>query len=264
MNLVDYHIHTYLCGHAVGKPVDYVKAALSANLIEVGISDHISLSLPEDSIPLDKLQLYIDMVEEAKHLYEDKIEVRLGFEVEYSRDNIEYVADILGSIDGLDYTLLSIHKIDGWIINSSKSRDRYMEIDLYKLYEEYFDLICEAASLKLFQVVAHIDLPKIFGFKPCEDMKPLYEDVARKLAKAGVCVEVNTSGLRKPVAEVYPAKEFLEVLRRYNVPVTLGSDAHKPEDVAYRFDDAIDTISKAGYRHISVFERRRRMDIPIF
>ncbi|MEM2740364.1 MAG: histidinol-phosphatase HisJ family protein [Candidatus Bathyarchaeia archaeon] len=264
MNLVDYHTHTYLCGHAVGKPVDYVKVALSANLVEIGVSDHLSLSIPEDSIPLDKLRLYVDMVEEAKRLYEDRIKVKLGLEVDYSYDNIESVASILESIDELDYTLLSIHKMDGWVINSSKSKDRYMEVDLYKLYEEYFDLVCEAASLKIFQIIAHIDLPKVFGFKPREDMKPLYENTARKLAKAGVCVEVNTSGLRKPVAEIYPARGFLEVLRRYSVPITLGSDAHKPEDVAYHFGDAIEGISKAGYRYISVFDRRQRMEIPIF
>ncbi|MCS7112604.1 MAG: histidinol-phosphatase HisJ family protein [Nitrososphaerota archaeon] len=264
VNLVDYHTHTYLCGHAVGKPVDYVEAAISANLVEIGVSDHLSLSIPEDSVPLDELHLYVDMVEEAKRLYEDRIRVRLGLEVEYSCDKIESIANILESIDDLDYTLLSIHKIGEWVINSSKSKDRYMKIDLYKLYEEYFDLVCEAASSKMFQIIAHIDLPKIFGFKPCEDMKPLYEDTARRLAKAGVCVEVNTSGLRKPVAEIYPAREFLEVLRRYNVPITLGSDAHKPEDVAYHFEDAIKEISKAGYRCISVFDKERRMEIPIF
>lgn len=263
MNLVDYHTHTYLCRHAVGRPIDYVEAALSANLMEIGVSDHLSLSIPEDSIPIDKLELYVDMVREAKHLYEDRIKVKLGFEVEYSYDNIESIEEILGSIDELDYTLLSIHKMDGWIINSSRYRDRYMELDLYRLYEEYFDLVCEAASLKLFQIIAHIDLPKIFGFKPYEDMKPLYEDTARRLARAGVCVEVNTSGLRKPVAEIYPAKEFLEVLRRYDVPITLGSDAHKPGDVAYRFEDAIDIILKVGYRYISVFDRKRRIEVPI-
>lgn len=264
MNLVDYHTHTYLCRHAVGEPIDYVKMAISKNLVEIGVSDHLSFSIPEDSIPLDKLGLYVNMVEEAKRLYGDRIRIRLGFEVEYSYDSLDSIARILESIDELDYTLLSIHKIDGWIVNSSKSRDKYMEVDLYRLYEEYFDLVCEAASYGLFQIVAHIDLPKIFGFKPIEDMKPLYEDTARRLAKAGVCVEVNTSGFRKPVAEVYPAREFLEVLKKYDVPITLGSDAHRPEDVAYRFRDAIDMILSVGYRSISVFEGGRRIEIPIF
>lgn len=260
---MDYHTHTYLCGHASGKPIDYVRVAVSRRLAEVGVSDHLSLSIPEDSIPIDKLNVYVEMVEEARRVFQGEIEVRLGFEVEYSEDHLGVVEEMLESIEGLDYTLLSIHKLGDWIVNSSRFKDRYARCDLYKLYEDYFERVCNAASTGLFNIVAHLDLPKVFGFKPSSGLSQLYRDTARSLAKTGVCVEVNTAGLRKPISEVYPAKPLLAELRRFRVPVTLGSDAHRPEDVGYRFDYALRLLSEVGYRSISVFKRGKRSEIPI-
>src|ERR1700758_3973876 len=42
MNAVrtDYHIHTTLCHHAVGDPIEYVQAAQRAGLTEIGFADH--------------------------------------------------------------------------------------------------------------------------------------------------------------------------------------------------------------------------------
>ena len=36
----DYHIHTPLCRHAEGNPLDYAKRAIEVGLDEIGFSDH--------------------------------------------------------------------------------------------------------------------------------------------------------------------------------------------------------------------------------
>jgi len=55
--LMDYHMHTPLCGHAVGEPKDYVETALQRGLDEIGFSDHVILHMDrrEYSMSLDQL-----------------------------------------------------------------------------------------------------------------------------------------------------------------------------------------------------------------
>jgi len=42
-----------------------------------------------------------------------------------------------------------------------------------------------------------------------------------------------------------------------NVPATLGSDSHCPEDIGADFDKAAAMLKKCGYRKIAVFEKRK-------
>jgi len=85
--------------------------------------------------------------------------------------------------------------------------------------------------------------------------------IAKILALKYTAVEINTSGLRKPAKEIYPSDSIIEILFNMNVPVTLGSDSHKAEDVGYMFGKTIEKIKKIGYRKISGFTQRKRYDI---
>jgi histidinol-phosphatase (PHP family) len=76
-------------------------------------------------------------------------------------------------------------------------------------------------------------------------------------------VEINTSGLRKPVKEIYPSGDIVEIFFQENVPVTLGSDSHSPDDVCEGYPLAIEMLKKTGYRKISGFTKRKSHDIQL-
>jgi len=69
----------------------------------------------------------------------------------------------------------------------------------------------------------------------------------RAVAAAGIALELNTAGLRKPVAEAYPAPGLLAEARALGIPLTFGSDAHRPAEVGWAFDEAAVTAREAGY-----------------
>ncbi len=82
------------------------------------------------------------------------------------------------------------------------------------------------------------------------------EKTAKVFKECGVAVEINTSGLRKPVNEIYPSYEILKVYKKYDVPIVFGSDAHTPDDVGKDFDKAISLAGQAGYEEFVTFENR--------
>ena len=115
------------------------------------------------------------------------------------------------------------------------------------------DIWCQAVTESpFFHVMAHPDLAKKFAIYPTFDLAPLYERMAEACASAGRMVEVNTSGATYACAEMFPAPALLRAFFRAGVPCTVGTDAHRPEDVARGIRDGYRLMHEAGYRTVTV------------
>jgi histidinol-phosphatase (PHP family) len=144
--------------------------------------------------------------------------------------------------------------------------DIWRSNDPDKVWRRYFETLGEAARSGLFDILAHPDLVKVWGSAaptPDRDPRFYYELAMDGIAESDVAIEVSTAGLRKPVGEIYPAPGFLEMCLEAGRPVALSSDAHRPNDLAYRYEDALEYLEKAGVDRIAVFERRQRRLEPV-
>ena len=261
---MDYHIHTRRCGHATGEPAEFLAVARARGLGEIGFAEHIPQYFlpaarrnPGLAMAAEELEAYVAEILALSHESRE-ITVRLGIEADYVPGYEEVLAAILGRYP-FDYVLGSIHYLDGWGFDNPAEIGGYAGRDIDLFYRNYCRTLKRMVSTGLFDVVAHPDLPKKFGYRPRGDIASLYEETVSAIAAAGVAVEVNTAGLRQPAGEIYPAPIFLELCYRYGVPVTLGSDAHRPEDVGRDFEKAVDLLLRVGYREVATFEKRRRM-----
>jgi histidinol-phosphatase (PHP family) len=97
---------------------------------------------------------------------------------------------------------------------------------------------------------------KKFGNRPSHELLEDLEKTAKVFKECGVAVEINTSGLRKPVNEIYPSNEILKVYKRFDIPIVFGSDAHTHGEVGRDFDKAISLAAEAGYDEYVTFENR--------
>jgi histidinol-phosphatase (PHP family) len=96
-----------------------------------------------------------------------------------------------------------------------------------------------------------------------EERHYLYVETADAIEAAGVCVEVSTAGLYKPVGELYPDRELLAACCERGVPITLASDAHEPTHVGRDLDRAVALAREVGYETVTVFDRRERRQEPL-
>ncbi|MCL6478703.1 MAG: histidinol-phosphatase HisJ family protein [Peptococcaceae bacterium] len=264
----DYHIHTARCGHARGEMPQYIARAREKGLKEIGFADHVpmywlpaerrdsGLAMAEDHFPG-----YMEEVLSLRGEHPD-IDILLGVEVDYVPGWEKEASRILSG-HPFDYVIGSVHYIDGWAFDSPRQVDGYGRRDIESIYRDYFDLLCRAAASGLFDIIAHPDLVKKFGHRPGKVPTELYRQAAGAFARAGVCVEVNTAGLRYPAGEIYPSLEFLRLCRVEGVPATTGSDAHDPDLVGAGFDQAEKLLLEAGYREVAIFRGRRRKMVRI-
>jgi len=267
--LVDYHVHSKMCGHAEGEMEEYVKQGIKKGLGEIGFNEHFPILHLEDkefslrlAMSIDEFPIYMEHVQRLQKEFKKHISIKLGCEIDYLHGKMGKIIDTINKYD-FDYLYGSVHFLDDWMIDHPDHKSRFENQDLHKVYKDYFSLVEEAAESKLFDCISHIDVIKKFGYRPDKDLTSIYEQTARTLKRTDVCIEVNTSGLYKPVGEIYPAEELLKICCKYEIPVTLGSDAHKPEHVGRDFDKAVSLIKKAGYREIVRFSKRQRSYVNV-
>jgi len=122
-----------------------------------------------------------------------------------------------------------------------------------------------AAESGLFDCIAHPDLVKN-DFPDDWALPRIMEDIQGaldRIAKAGVAMELNTSGLLKRIREMNPGPEILREIQKRNIPVVIGSDAHAPKRVSSDFLMACDLLEEAGFTSVSYFLDRKQSNVSI-
>ncbi|MHA2036742.1 MAG: histidinol-phosphatase HisJ [Promethearchaeota archaeon] len=283
MVLEDWHTHNEMCHHAVGSIEEYLQQAIKNRLSTIGFSDHFPyeflknierIPYQEYAITLPEIEDYLSTAEKLKEKYNQTINVRIGFEVDYFKNQVLALNNHLNKIkDRLDYILGSIHILnfrDGrgaWGFDDSRFRRDFDFYGSQNVYINYFKKLQKMIDSEDFDfdIVGHFDLPKKFNDRPNnkeqvidEIMKTLELIKAKKLT-----VEINTSGLRKPCKEQYPSEDIIKEMYLLDIPILLGSDAHKPKDIGWKFKKIIKTIKKIGYNQLVHFVKRKESFIEI-
>ncbi|MFC1511970.1 histidinol-phosphatase HisJ family protein [Candidatus Latescibacterota bacterium] len=262
--LPDYHLHTTLCNHACGTMEEYVERAIELGFEEIGFAEHMPV-MPEPHLCMtwEDLPLYVDRVKRLQDDNSGRIAIRLGAEMDMDLSRVDEISDIINRYP-FDYVIGSVHYLEGWPFDQEQYADRFDGTDLSELYGIFFEKLADAARTGLYDIAGHIDNLKRMGCHLPDTQGGIVEDVARVFAEMNVAVEVNTSGYDHPVAEAYPSLWIIKVLNRYDIPVTVGSDAHQPEQVGRHFDRAAGVLGQAGYHQIAYFRGRQRLLKPIF
>jgi histidinol-phosphatase (PHP family) len=246
---------------------DYVEAAISIGLDEIGLSDHGPIyhfagdphPRPQGAMAQGELPAYIEDMLRVRERFAGRISVRLGVESDYVLGWDAHFRNLWRHYP-LDYVIGSVHWLQQWSIFDPALPDGQ---DAAEVYAGYLLATQAAARSGAYDIIGHLDCLKTAGHIPDLSITPLLDETVRVLAETGVTIELNTSGWRKPFNECFPRAELLARCCHYGVPVTLGSDAHTPGDVAYRFADAIALLQDAGYREIATFAARQRTMVPL-
>jgi histidinol-phosphatase (PHP family) len=255
----DYHIHSsFSDGKAA--PEDYIAPAIGAGLKEIGFSEHLTLFRES----LDWSMTASDVGPYLKHISNlsrktSSIKVRTGLEVDFFPGKEKEIWSLLKKTK-LDYVIGSVHYLGDSTVDMGPEFYDGKNID--NLFEIYFEQVIAAAASGLFDIIAHCDLIRIFGFTPSSDPENLYRKLAKEFKIHDIAFEINTNGRNRPIGDFYPDRKYLRIFREENVPVCVNSDAHIPSRVGQHFDEAYELLRSAGYSEMAVFENRERFMIP--
>ena len=257
---VDLHNHTTRCNHAEGTEEEYVQAAIEAGTKAFGFSEHAPMNFDEKyRMRFEQMDEYTDVIKKLHNRYADQIEILLGYEVDYLPGHMDkrvLEADV-------DYLIGSVHFLDKWGFDNPEFIREYEDKNIDDIWEKYFQAVAEMAQTKLFDIVGHIDLIKVFKFMPSKDIMTFATPALEAIKKADMTIEINTAGYRKPCAEPYPSKQILQKAYELEIPITFGSDAHAPDQVAFHSDEAEQLAKEVGYTECALYRNRKREMLPI-
>jgi histidinol-phosphatase (PHP family) len=253
-------MHTPLCRHATGEPVELAAQAVKLGLTEIGFSDHSPM--PRDDFDdwrmrADQLDQYVANVKQARRQYPDLV-IKLALEVDYLPGYEAWIQELAGR-HPWDYFIGSVHYVsEAWAIDSPYKLSEWKTRDPLEVWTAYFERLTMAVKSGLFDIVGHADLCKKFCFYPKEDVTHLFVGFLDAAQQQGIAIELNTSGLRKDCREIYPSARFLGLAAERRIPITFGSDAHAPGEVGMDFEAALKQARQAGYSQWQRFTKRQR------
>jgi len=249
------------------------RSAYEKKLFSIGFSAHVPIKKQtginsEWNMKEEKLNAYVTEVQAAKKRWQGKLEVFLGLEADYIKGMRSALDNDIISLN-LDYLIGSVHyvtppngtqpfTVDGPAENFEKGLREGFNGDVSKLMHSYYDAVNEMIIKGGFDILGHADLQK----NNCQDKYFWSEDeeakrqreIAGAAAKTGLVIEVNTGGItRKKIKDVYPSLSFLRIIKEFNIPVIITSDAHCSEDINAYYDTALQTLILADIKEHLIF-----------
>ncbi|HST24355.1 MAG TPA: histidinol-phosphatase [Gaiellaceae bacterium] len=270
--IVDYHMHLRRpetdreeVDHSAGAIERYLETAAARGVDEIGFTEHVyyfrqtwdvwTLDYQFERCVYD-LDRYCDVVLEAKR---QGLPVKLGLEVDFVGERQEQLTEAIAGYPW-DFLLGSVHWIDGLAVDQEPGLWGLHSDE--EVWRRYVAAVTELAATGSVDVLAHLDLAKIFRKLPEPAvLAELHEQLAD--AARGLAVEISTNGLYKPVGELYPDPALLRACVGRGIPITIASDAHVPANVGRDFDRAIELARGAGCETVTVFEGRVRRQEPL-
>jgi len=267
----DSHMHTPLCGHAYGDPIEYVDAAVDSGISLITFTCHIPMTddrFAQEGIRMshDDVATYKAIVEEACQYGKSVgVEVLLGIEAEIHPDQ-EAMQDMKNFLDtqSFDFVLGSLHHqlpaFRIWLKNNSFSSDE-------EIVAAYFHCLGEGAVSGLYHSLSHPDVIRVYGtlmrsFNPT-DHQPAITQCLDKVADSGICMEINTSGLIKGDFVVHPDPLIMDWAIEREIPFTIGSDSHAPNMVGQFFEPVIAELKTKGLSKLHYFKNGERIPVQL-
>jgi histidinol-phosphatase (PHP family) len=206
------------------------------------------------------LDTYITLLQRGQQA---GLPVKVGIEMDYVEGKEQVIEQIVHGYPW-DFVLGSVHWIDDWGFDLSEHLKEWDRREVDQAYRDYFRLLGQAIALGCFNSMSHPDLIKVMGHMPQDDISDLYEAFARQVAaQPGLCVEISSAGLRKPVGRIYPERPLLEACAQHGIAITTASDAHYVEDIGKDFDQVEALARSCGYTEVMSFTQRRSTAVPL-
>ena len=261
----DFHLHSSYSGDSDADMEQMIQRAIELGYKDIAFTEHMDLEFPiTESTPEGMFECNVDSylynLLQLRSKYVNDINIRFGIELGLQPDLVRQNVKVAKEHD-FDFVIGSIHVVDGMEV--------YTDSDFFagktdeEAYRRYFEAVYEnLRAYSNFDVVGHLDYVVRYGKTIDTDYsydkyRDILDKILTRILDREKGIELNTSGLS------YGLKDFnpnLDILKRYKELggeiITIGSDAHKVEDMGRNFDKAEEILKTAGFNYYTVFDGR--------
>lgn len=276
MILSDIHLHSDFSGDSNTPMEEMVLHAIRIGLERICFTDHIDYDYPimaDGTLFEFDVDKYLLKIERLQAKYGDRIRILKGLELGL-KTNILPKLDQLMENRRFDFIIGSSHIV---FDKDPYYPDYWENISVHEGLMQYFQNIIDTAkAFDNFDTYGHIDyiiryipavknkLAPVSDFYSYAKYADILDEVLTTIITAGKALEVNTAGYKYGLGQPNPngdiIKRYFELGGKF---VTIGSDGHVPEHMAYDFEKVRKLLLGIGVREYAVFENRKPILLPL-
>ncbi len=276
----DFHTHTVFS--VDGRPTATVDAmcesALKRGLSLIAFTDHCDINGEVEGIypVMDKEAVYA-AVTAAKEKYADRLTVLFGVELGQAT---QYPTEARALLQKYPYDIVlgSLHNLAGEPDFSYMSKpvaefpapqlSEMTDTEINALFDRVLEESMELLDFKGIHVLTHLTYMHRYVRRVGKDMDltafiPKLTALFEKMIEKGVALELNVSTLGREGITM-PTPDILSLYRRCGGKlISVGSDAHHPDNVAQHFDAARRILTDCGFTELAVPTAHGTLTFPI-
>ena len=255
----DYHMHSNFSGDCRATMEDMCRGAIAKDIAEIGFTEHYDLHPVDKHRDWFKPEPWWAELERCRDLFADQLIIRAGIEIGEPHVYHTEAAAMLARYP-FDYALGSLHVVGQETIFN---RHYFTSRTPAQAYGDFFQELFEMTEQGGFDILSHFDLPARFGKIIYGGYDPKhYEFEIRSILQncidQGIALDINTKALRSSAQVMTPDIDILTWYTEMGgTRVTLGSDAHNPQDVGGGLDVALAAMEMAGLQGVTYYQARQ-------
>ena len=263
----DFHMHTGFSFDTDSIPEEMVKKSIELGLKTICITDHHDEDYPEDitAFQLD-VDAYFTEMKRLQETYKDQIDMRIGVELGLQPHLGKFYKEFVNK-HPFDFVIGSMHVFDKMDPYYGKYFQGRSDKEAYRA--AFAETLETVKKIHDFDVLGHIDYVVRYGTKQeeeysYEENKDVIDEILKHLILNGKGIELNTAGFKYGLSFCHP---YPEIIKRYKELggeiITIGSDGHKPEHIAYDFGKVKDILLACGVEYYTEFKGRKPQFITL-
>lgn len=257
----DYHLHSSFSGDSEVPMEEMIQKGIQLGLPAMCFTEHLDPDFPEGDYSFDlDLPAYEKKLRELKEKYRDRIQIYFGMEMGLQPHLTKVIPEIASSAS-FDFLIGSTHVADHM---DPYDRTFFEERSEYQAYHRYFEVLLEnLKTFSCFDTCGHIDYVVRYGPNQNQDYtyekyQDILDAVLKTLIEKQIGLECNTAGFKYGLGHPNPTEKVLARYRELGGEIlTLGSDAHAPEHIAYNFKETGELLKACGFRYYTIFKERK-------
>ncbi|MCM1299296.1 MAG: histidinol-phosphatase HisJ family protein [Firmicutes bacterium] len=266
--LTDSHTHSAQSPDGKSTLEEMAERAAELGIRHYTVTDHLDVNdyyKPEFHYEerLRQSDLLLPKLTEA---FKGRVDIHFGVELGQPLQDLELTKKLLAA-HNYEFIIGSCHNIrdyeDFYFLD-------YKKEEPYRLLKLYFDELLEMAQWGGFDVLGHLTYPLRYisgdqGIKiDMSGFEAIIGEIFAALVKNGMGIEINTSGLRQKIGVTLPDEHYIRLYRELGGEIiTVGSDAHRTEDLGKGIAEGIALAKKCGFDKIYYYDHRKPIGINI-
>ena len=257
----DFHNHTSFSADCKASPESMVEQAISLGLQYLCMTDHMDLDFPYPDLDFTfDVDEYFEKHQKLRETYGHQITLLTGIEAGLQPGIYKDLSKIINGY-GFDFVIGSSHLVD--------RMDPYFP-EYWENREEaagilrYFETILEnVAEFDNIDVYGHIDYIVRYAPSKAENYSyqkyaEILDEILKTLISKNIGLELNTAGFKYELGFPNPHTDILKRYRELGGEIlTIGSDGHRPEHLAYDFGKVPKLLNECGFSYYTIFKQRK-------